>query len=83
MVKVSLIKEKNMGNLETENIQYISNPEGETVAVVVPIQLWREIASELETKYLTNNKIMLERILEARKRTTGISLKKVCETFGI
>ena len=72
-----------MGDLETENIQYISNPEGETVAVVVPIELWREIAYGRETKYLTSSKIMLERILEARKRTTGISLEKVCETFGI
>jgi len=72
-----------MGNLETENIQYISNPEGETVAVVVPIELWREIAYGRETKYLTSSKIMLERILEARKRKTGTSLEKVCETFGI
>ena len=72
-----------MDNVETETIQYISNQEGETLAVVVPIELWRDIKSELETRDLCSSKIMLERLLEARKRTTGISLEEVCETFGI
>jgi hypothetical protein len=33
-------------------IQFVSNEQGEPTAVIVPIELWREIESERETAYL-------------------------------
>ena len=38
-----------MANAE---IQIVSNEAGEPTAVLVPIELWREIESERETAYL-------------------------------
>lgn len=33
------------------DVQYVSGENGEPVAVIVPIDLWREIESERETAY--------------------------------
>jgi len=43
------------------NIQYLSDENGETIAAVVPIDLWREIESERETAYLLSSDVMKER----------------------
>jgi antitoxin YefM len=53
-------------------IQYVSNESGEPTAVIVPIDLWREIESEKETAYLLKSETMKRRLLEARERETGI-----------
>lgn len=37
-------------------IQYVSDESGEPTAVIVPIELWREIESEKETAYLLKAK---------------------------
>ncbi len=37
-------------------IQIVSNENGQPPAVVVPIELWREIESERETAYLLKSK---------------------------
>ncbi len=55
-------------------VQYVSNEEGEPVSVIVPIGLWREIASERETAYLLKSETMKKRLLEAKDRTGGILL---------
>jgi hypothetical protein len=34
------------GVMESIAIQYVSDEQGNAVAVIVPIELWREIASE-------------------------------------
>ncbi|CAN2049692.1 hypothetical protein GMMP13_840004 [Candidatus Magnetomoraceae bacterium gMMP-13] len=54
------------------NIQYVTDEDGETTGVLVPIKLWHEIASERETAYLLKNKIMKKRLLDARNRQNGI-----------
>jgi hypothetical protein len=56
------------------DIQIVSNEAGEATAVIVPIGLWREIASERETAYLLKSDTMRVRLQEALKRSTGISL---------
>jgi PHD/YefM family antitoxin component YafN of YafNO toxin-antitoxin module len=48
-------------------IQYVQNEEGETTAVIVPIELWREMSSERETQYLLSNETMRRRLTEAMK----------------
>lgn len=65
------------------DIQYISDENGNPTAVIVPIDLWREIASERETAYLLQSEAMRERILEARERREGIPLEEVRAKLGI
>ncbi|MFL6234501.1 MAG: prevent-host-death protein [Thermoanaerobaculia bacterium] len=65
------------------DLQYVSDEEGNPTAVIVPIDLWREIASERETAYLLQSEAMKRRLLEARERREGMSLEEVREKLGI
>ncbi len=64
-------------------IQIVSGENGEPTAVIVPIELWREIESERETAYLLNNPNMKDRLLQAASRNAGLSLDQVIEKLGI
>ncbi len=64
-------------------IQYISDESGNTVGVIVPIELWREIESERETAYLLKSDTMKQRLLEAKERQDGIPLEEAREKLGI
>jgi antitoxin YefM len=64
-------------------IQYVSNESGEPTAVIVPIDLWREIEFEKETAYLLKSETMKRRLLEARERETGIPFEEAREKLGI
>ena len=64
-------------------IQYISDESGNTVGVIVPIELWREIESERETTYLLKSENMKQRLLEAKDRQGGIPLEEAREKLGI
>jgi PHD/YefM family antitoxin component YafN of YafNO toxin-antitoxin module len=59
--------------LEAE-IQVVSNQAGEPTAVIVPIALWKEIASERETAYLLKSETMRQRLRSALERGGGVSL---------
>ncbi|EAZ92954.1 type II toxin-antitoxin system Phd/YefM family antitoxin [Crocosphaera chwakensis] len=48
--------------MNSNNIQYVSNEEGKTVAVIIPIEIWREIESEKETAYLLKSPRNAERL---------------------
>ncbi|NEO98173.1 MAG: prevent-host-death protein [Symploca sp. SIO2E9] len=65
------------------DIQYVLDEKGKTVAVIVPIDLWRDIESEKETAYLLRSKTMKHRLLEAKNRQGGMGLVEVCEKLGI
>lgn len=65
------------------DIQIVSNEAGEPTAVIIPIELWREIASERETAYLLRSETMKQRLLAAAKRQNGLSLEAVIEKLGI
>lgn len=54
-------------------IQCVSDESGNTVAAIVPIELWREIESERETAYLLKSANMKRRPVEAKNRQAGIS----------
>ncbi len=69
--------------LPLEDVQYISDADGNPTAVIVPIDLWREISSEKETAYLLQSEAMKRRLLEARQRKEGIPLEEVREKLGI
>ena len=65
------------------DIQIVSNEAGEPTAVIIPIELWREIASERETAYLLKSETMKQRLLAAVRRQGGLSLEAVVEKLGI
>ncbi len=48
--------------MKSTDIQYVSNEQGKTVAVIVPIEVWREIESEKETAYLLKSPKNAERL---------------------
>lgn len=64
-------------------LQYISDESGNPTAVIVPIELWREIESEKETAYLLKSENMKHRVLEAKNRETGIPFEDAREKLGI
>ena len=64
-------------------VQYVFDEEGQSVSVIVPVQLWREIMSERETTYLLNNETMKKRLLEAKDRPGGISFDHARTQLGI
>jgi antitoxin YefM len=69
--------------MEKAEIQIVSNEAGEPTAVIVPIDLWREIESERESAYLLKSETMKQRLLAAKERREGISLEAVVEKLGI
>jgi PHD/YefM family antitoxin component YafN of YafNO toxin-antitoxin module len=69
-----------MANTE---IQLVSSESGEPTAVIVPIELWREIESERETAYLLRSEAMKKRLLQAVGRREGLSLEAAIEKLGI
>lgn len=65
------------------DIEYVSDEQGNPTAVLVPIELWREIASERETAYLLRSEAMKLRLLEAKRRDEGIPFEDVRAKLGI
>nr|AGF93279.1 hypothetical protein FLSS-21_0004 [uncultured organism] len=64
-------------------IQYISDDNNNVTAVIVPIDLWREITSEKETAYLLKSETMKKRLLDAKERTEGIDFDEACKKLGV
>jgi hypothetical protein len=69
--------------MSTADVQYISDEQGDLTAVIVPIALWKQIVSELETQYLLKSEAMKKRLLDARARDEGIGLNEVLEHLEI
>lgn len=64
-------------------VQYVSDESGNAVAVIVPIEVWREIEAERETGYSLKSEVMRKRLLEAKERTGGITLDDARKKLGI
>lgn len=65
------------------DIQIVSNEAGEATAVIVPIALWKEIASERETAYLLKSEPMRQRLQAALERQTGVTLEDAVAKLGL
>jgi antitoxin YefM len=65
------------------DIQVVSNEAGEPTAVIVPIALWKEIASERETAYLLKSETMRQRLQAALERKTGVSLDEAVAKLSL
>src|SRR5882757_1747885 len=57
-------------------VQYVSDDSGKAIAVIVPIEVWREIESERETAYLLKSDAMRKRLLEAKIASEASRLTK-------
>jgi len=64
-------------------IQYVSDETGNPTAVIIPIELWREIESEKETAYLLKSEAMKRRLTEATTREIGVPFEDAREKLGI
>jgi prevent-host-death family protein len=69
--------------MANSEIQIVTSESGEPTAVIVPIELWREIESERETAYLLKSENMKARLLQAAQRQTGVSFEEAVEKLGI
>ena len=69
--------------MSNTDIQFVSSESGELTAVIVPIELWREIESEMETAYLLKSEPMKLRLLQATQRQEGLSLEAAVENLGL
>lgn len=55
-----------------DELQYISDADGNRTGVIVPIHVWKDIESEQETNYLLRSDVMKARLLEAMARPESI-----------
>ena len=69
--------------MSDSHVQYISDSQGDVTGVILPIQLWRDILSELEMQHLFKSDTMRQRLLEAKKRTAGIPLSSAITDLGL
>jgi len=69
--------------VESTEVSYISDERGEVTGVVVPIAVWREIRSELETHHLLKGDAMRRRLLGAMSRTEGIPPGEALDRLGL
>ena len=65
------------------DVQYVTNEQGDVTGVLVPIALWREIASELETQHLLASPAMRAHLAAARASTESIPLDEALTQLGI
>lgn len=64
-------------------LQYVSDAGGNPIAVIVPINLWRQIESERETTYLLKSEAMKKRLLEAKDRNESFPFEEARAKLGI
>jgi PHD/YefM family antitoxin component YafN of YafNO toxin-antitoxin module len=69
--------------MAASEIQFVSDENGKPTGVLVPIDLWREIASERETAYLLKSEAMKRRLAEAKSRDEGIPFQDACDRLGV
>jgi toxin YoeB len=58
--------------LDTD-LQYLSDADGSVQAVVIPIDAWKRLASQLETYHLLQSPEMHRRLRDAKSRAKGIT----------
>jgi hypothetical protein len=61
----------------------VSNENRQPTAVIVPIELWREIASERETAYLLKPDNTKGRLLAALERNEVLPFVAAVEKLGV
>ena len=63
---------------DDSRLQYISDAEGHPTAVIVPLEIWNDMAAERDdTEYLSASPAMLKRLEEARASKESIPAEDV------
>ncbi len=65
------------------NYQYVTDIKGNPTAIIIPIDDWKNMFLVNDTEYLSKSSVMTQRILEAKSRKSGYSLKDIHEKLGI
>jgi antitoxin YefM len=69
--------------MSTRELQLVSDEGGKVTAVVVPIEVWRDIASQIETNHLLKSAAMTRRVMEALQSSESIPLDAALARTGI
>ena len=70
-------------SIDHDAIRYVTDADGRPTAAQVPIDVWREISSEIETRFLLDNPVMRERLLTAINRDDAIPLDEALRRLGV
>ena len=66
-----------------DKLSVVSDASGKPTAVMVPIDVWRQIESELETQYVLNDSVLIQRIRAARDANDFTPLEQVREQLRL
>ena len=71
--------------LDPKTIRYLADDDGNAEAAVVPIELWREISSEIETRFLLGDPATREQLMSAVAGTSGeaVPLPEAMQRLGL
>jgi hypothetical protein len=69
--------------VDEQSIRYLSDADGRPEAAVVPIELWREIESDFETRRILENPAMVEHLQQSAASTERIPLSEAMRRLGI
>jgi hypothetical protein len=64
-------------------VQYVSDEQGEITSVILSIELWHSILSELETQHLLESDTMRQRLLAAKQRSSGVTFDMAITELGL
>lgn len=68
--------------VKAESVRYVSDEQGNVTAVLVPIDVWKSISAEIETRHLLSSEKMRRRLEEAMASTEAVSLDEVLQRLG-
>lgn len=66
-----------------DKLSVVSDANGKPTAVMVPIDVWREIESELETQYISKDAVLMQRIRAARQSSDFTPLETVRQNLQL
>ena len=70
-------------SIDHDASRYLADAEGRPTDAVIPIDVWREISSELETRFLLDNPVMRERLMRSINSTESIPLDEALRRIGV
>jgi hypothetical protein len=68
---------------KNERVRYVSDENGNVTGVLVPIELWKTISSELETRHLLSSGAMRQRLEEAMASAEDVGFEEALSRLGV
>ena len=69
--------------MSSRELQLVSDEKGRVTGVLVPIETWKEITSQIETNYLLGSAAMKRRLQEAMADTDAVSMEEAIARAGV